>query len=75
VTRRRSAQRSASSHLLERFRSLGHQSVANEASGQLKYGKAGLALSQADLSMLRGDFFEEQDLAGVLAPPRHLGTL
>lgn len=52
----------APSHVLQRFGSLEHQGVANEGSGQLKYQQAGLALNQGDLTMLRGDYFEEKDL-------------
>jgi hypothetical protein len=50
-----------------------HQSVANEGSGHLKYQKAGLALDQGDLTMLRGDYFEEKDLIELWQRPGFSG--
>jgi hypothetical protein len=52
----------ALSQAVQRFGSIEHQSVANQGSGGLKYQKAGLSLDQGDLTMLRGDYFEEKDL-------------
>jgi len=60
---------------VQRFGSVEHQSVANEGSGLLQYKRAGLALDQGDLTMLRGDYFEEKDLREFWQNPGASGQL
>jgi len=63
------------SRAVQRFGSLEHQSLGNEGSGHLRYDKAGLALNQGDLTMLRGDYFDAKELLEFWQRPGASGTL